>query len=123
MKLALLLFLLTLVPLAQAADSPRLAIVADASMKTEADLLTVELSHQPVVLLERAEIDRVFAEQKLAARGLAEAVQVGKVLRADGVVLLSRITPSQVSTLVCRLVAVETGAVLDSQLAPPEMKD
>ncbi|HEV7405291.1 MAG TPA: hypothetical protein VGO11_20270 [Chthoniobacteraceae bacterium] len=111
--------LLALAPLARPADSPRLAIVADASVKSEADLLTVAISRTPVVLLERAEIERVLAEQKLAARGLAQAVQVGRVLRADGVLVLSKIA----RTPVCRLVAVETGAVLDSQLAPPEMKD
>jgi hypothetical protein len=122
MKYLLLFTLLVLSPLTRAAE-PRLAIVADASLKTETDLLTVELSHQPVVLLERAEIERVFAEQKLAARGLTQAVQVGRLLRADGVLLVSRIVQGPVSTLACRFVAVETGAVLDSQLAPPEMKD
>src|SRR4051812_17982964 len=92
MKLTLLSVLLSLTGLAFAADTPRLAILADASARTEADLLSVELSRQPVQLLERAEIERVLAEQRLALAGLApgELAGLGRLLKADGVIFLGQ---------------------------------
>ncbi|MEA3210512.1 MAG: hypothetical protein QOE70_3569 [Chthoniobacter sp.] len=102
----------------------RLAILAEGEARAVADLLTVRLSAEAeVALVERAEIDRIVAEQKLVARGLAEAVQLGRLLRADGVLVLSQIAQPHGSALACRLVAVETGVILDSQLAPPALKD
>jgi hypothetical protein len=102
----------------------RLAILADGEAQAVADLLTARLSAEPkFALVERAEIDRILAEHKLAAHGLVEAVHLGRLLRADGVLVFSKIAQPRGSALACRLVAVETGVVLDSQLAPPAMKD
>lgn len=101
----------------------RLAILSEPVAQAEAALLTAELSQQPFALVERAEIDRILAEHRLAARGLAEAVQLGRLLRADGVLVFSQIAHPGGKALACRLVAVESGVLLDSQLAPPAMKD
>src|SRR5687767_1984848 len=117
-----LIWLIALLPMAAMAEV-RLAIISEAAVNPAAELLAVELSRQPVVLLERAEIDRVFAEHQLGTRGLAEAVQVGRLLRADGVLVFSQISQSRGNFLACRLVAVATGVVLDSHLAPSETKD
>ena len=69
----------------------RVALVTDsrASPETKAllDLATAELSqNEDVHLLERADVQRVLAEQKLSQTGLAsdrQALALGKILKAD----------------------------------------
>lgn len=116
MKLTLLALLCSLVTLASAAEGPRLAILADPAAAAEADLLTAELSHQPVRLLERVEIERVLAEQKLALSGLAatELPRIGQLLKADGVVFLGKEGKEKQKTLTLRCVAVHPGVVIES---------
>ena len=67
-----LLFLLIwlLAPLVSGADAPHVGIIADPSARDAADLLTAELSRQPVKLLERVEIKRVLEENRLSLTGL-----------------------------------------------------
>lgn len=116
MKLTLLSLLCGFVALASAAEEPRLAILADPAAATEADLLTAGLSQQPVRLLERVEIERVLAEQKLALSGLAstELPRVGQLLKADGVIFLSKEGKEKQKTLALRCVAVHPGVVIES---------
>jgi hypothetical protein len=114
--MALLAAWLGFATLAVAAEAPRLAIVADASSAAEADLLTVELSRQTVQLLERAEINRVLAEQRLSLAGLAagELAGLGRLLKADGVIFLGKDGPADRRTLALRCVAVHPGVVIAS---------
>lgn len=85
-------------PAARPATTPvRLAVLAaDGSDATRslADLLTVHLAQTPgIETIERAEIERVLAEQKLTVEGLVETsarVRLGAVLRAKGLLFLNR---------------------------------
>lgn len=90
----------------------RLAILSEPGAQAEAALLTAELARQPVVLLERAEIERIFAEQKLPSAGLAPAQLpgVGRLLHANGVIFLAK----EKSSLAMRIVAVNPGVVVAS---------
>ncbi|NQU09811.1 hypothetical protein HQ590_03400, partial [bacterium] len=71
-----------------------LAVDAEPGTAALADLLTAGLSGAGgVELVERAEIDKVLAEQKLSAATLAggaQRVAVGKLLRADGLVFVEQ---------------------------------
>lgn len=76
---------------------PRLAVLAVDSAeetKTLADLLTVKMTQgEKIEVVERAELERILTEQKLSAAGLAEGknrVELGRILRADGLVFLKR---------------------------------
>ncbi len=75
----------------------RIAIVAlDASQEVQAavPLLTAWLTtNQTVQLVERADLERILSEQHLSLSGLADPgrqLHVGQLLRADGLVLLSK---------------------------------
>ncbi len=84
-----------LVPLrgVSAAEPPTLAVVeTEEELAPLADLLTAQLSHQGVQLVERKQLDAVLQEQALSAAGLtdrATLVKVGALVRADAFVLLS----------------------------------
>lgn len=123
MKLALLFpCLLVLAPLAGTADAPRVAIVAAPSATAAEELLTVELSRQPVALLERTEIERVLREQRLSLAGftLGQLAQLGVLLDADGLVFLGAETVGGKEVLAARLVAVHPGVIVGAwQAAPP----
>ena len=95
----------------EARAAARLAILSEPGAQREAALLAVELSRQPVILLERAEIDRILDERRLALAGLADAQlpQVGRLLGADGIVFL---TTHPVFAM--RIVAVHPGVIVES---------
>lgn len=95
--------------------SIRLAVLAeDVSLESRAlsDLLTTDLSKAAgVQVVERAEIDRVLAEQKLTAGGLVETasrIQLGRLLKADGLVLIRKDDARQTRVLV-RTVETKSG--------------
>ncbi|NBV24533.1 MAG: hypothetical protein EBS05_21765, partial [Proteobacteria bacterium] len=92
------------------ATMPRLAIVPLAeTLRPLADLLTAELGANPgVVLVERAEIDRVFKEQALNTANVRTA-KLGELLNAQGLILLETNAPPSV-----RLIAVAPGVVLSA---------
>lgn len=111
-------FLLALVWLstraAQAAEMPiKLAIIAEAAdFARVADLLTVELSAQPQVqVLERAQLERIYREQQLAAAN-RDYVKLGQLVGADGLLLLGKIGDGTNGFIGVRLVAVKPGVVL-----------
>ncbi|MEA3207010.1 MAG: hypothetical protein QOE70_67 [Chthoniobacter sp.] len=118
-----LVFLLALAPLAFAADAPRVAIVAEPSATAAAELLTVELSRQPITLLERAEIDRVLSEQRLSVAGFTAGrlPQLGALLGADGLIFLGTEKVGGNEVLAARLVAVHPGVIIGAwqESAPP----
>jgi hypothetical protein len=93
----------------------KLAIVAEEEQaRTYADLLTVEFArHERLQLLERNEIDRVYREQALSAAN-KDYLKLGRVLGADGLLLLSYAKEGTNEFLHTRLLAVKPGAIIDS---------
>lgn len=89
-------------------------------------MLTVSLSPAAgVTLLERAEIERVWREQSVAAAGRGSLVKLGELLGADGVLLVEtqfRANPTNSAAghtnLSVRLVAVKTGVTLGHLAVP-----
>ena len=102
----------------------RLALVSEGPEAAPAlDLLTVSLSKQSAVaLLERAEVDRVYREQALAA-GAGDYVKLGEVLGADGLLVLSSAKEAQAGEVSLRLVAVRPGVIVSSMRSPWPVED
>ncbi|MEJ2648449.1 MAG: CsgG/HfaB family protein, partial [Sedimentisphaerales bacterium] len=83
---------------ADSADTATIAIIADKASNLDrsplVSLLEAQLSQtQSVKLLERAAIDKVLEEQRLNAAGLLDrstTIKIGKLLRADVFIILSR---------------------------------
>lgn len=96
------------------APSVRLAVVPESEdLRTAADLLTVALStNEQVVLVERAEMDKVLLEQALAAGQGRNLVRLGELLRADGLLVLQRPEAEDRPELFATLIAVKPGVVL-----------
>jgi Ca2+-binding EF-hand superfamily protein len=79
---------------------------------TAVDVLTAELSsHKDLQLLERSEIDKVYREQGLAA-GSRDDLKLGRILGADGLLLLETTQSGTNQYLNVRLIAVKPGVVL-----------
>jgi TolB-like protein len=91
----------------------RLAIVPETTgAGTVADVLTAEFSkNSQVHLLERAEIERVYHEQELSAAN-RDDLKLGRLLGADGLLLLGTSTAGPEQSLNVRLIAVKPGVVL-----------
>jgi len=76
------------------------------------DLLTAELSKKDSLqLLERAEMERVYREQALAA-GNKDYLKLGQVLGADGLLLFRPLKEGTNQYLQARLIAVKPGAIV-----------
>ncbi len=114
-----------------------MAVIAEAESAAKfADLMTAQLSsNDKVQLLERDQIQKVVHEQALSA-GMNDAVKMGRILGADGLLLLNAVSntvvPKDTNTLTrpfivtARLIAVKPGVLLASDsfpLAPSEMVD
>ena len=95
---------------AQAADT-RLGLVTLGGKTDDlADLLTAELSKLPgVELVERRELRRIMEEQGLSSMTSANAVKLGKLARADALLLMD---PGATNVVQIRLVSPVAGAVL-----------
>lgn len=91
----------------------KLALVAETGEAGPAlDVLTASLSgNGNVQLLERSEIDRVYREQGMS-KGNRDDIKAGRILGADGLLLLDVLRTRQATNLVVRLVAVKPGVVL-----------
>ncbi len=122
---------MVLLVLAAAVTSPaetnasvRLALVSETSeAMTAADVLTAQLSrNDQIQLLERDQIEKVYREQ-----GMSEAnrddLKVGRILGADGLLLLNVVRTPQTTNLTARLVAVKPGVVLTDGSFPWPLKD
>lgn len=111
-----IVIMLAIATIASANDtSVRLVVIAEdvsAESRALADLLTADLARAAgIEMVERSEIDRVLAEQKLTAVGLAETasrVQLGRLLKADGLVLTQKDIARQTRILV-RMVEAKNG--------------
>jgi hypothetical protein len=109
--LALLLFTYAVC----AGEPPVVAVVGDPALRNEAALLTAALgSDSSLKLVEREQMDKILAEQKLAAGGMthADSVRLGKLLRANGVLVLQKAVLNGKPQVALRLVAVEPGVVV-----------
>jgi hypothetical protein len=95
---------------AASAEPIRLAVVAtDRTLDPAADVLTVALSKDArVTLLERGDINRILGEQQLSA-STGECVSLGRLLHADGVIVLRRAQVQQQQLIVADLVSVGLG--------------
>lgn len=122
-NMLLVLFLLC----GMAANAAKLAVISDKGMENYADLLTAELSKQKdLFVIERAEINRVLKEQEISSTSSAEDyLKLGKLLNADGLVIIKKLEFQKKEFLASRLVAVNQGVVLSSfsNPCPPEKND
>ena len=102
----------------------RLAILAGEGERAPAAetivLLEVAASQQPgMVLVERAEIDKILKEQELTVSGLvdrATAVKVGKLLAADLFLFVEKIPGTDPTTYQARVIEARTGVALAAEL-------
>lgn len=102
----------------------RLAIVPETTgTEAVADMLTAEFSQNDQVhLLERAEIERVYREQGLSAVN-RDDLKLGRLLGADGVLVVGISPEGAAKFLTVRLVAVRPGVVLVSERFSWPMED
>lgn len=104
---------------AEAQSNPaaaRLAIVAeDPASRDASDVLTAELSKRAdLQMLERAEIEKVYREQGLSAAN-TDCLKLGRIMGADGLLVLALAGEKGRQFLELRLVAVKPGVSLASE--------
>jgi hypothetical protein len=117
----LILFVVSVAALQAQSNSapPRLAILAiDPVLGDANDVLTAAFSkRQGVVLLERAQIQKVYREQQLSAAN-QDLIKLGQVLGADGLAILQTVTEGTNQFLQSRLIAAKLGVVLAELRSP-----
>ncbi|MDR3458258.1 MAG: hypothetical protein P4N60_12485 [Verrucomicrobiae bacterium] len=97
----------TAVQLAIISKSPETAAAAD--------LLTAEFSkNERVHLVERAEIEKVIHEQQLSLNNL-DRLKLGRLLGADGLIVLQSVAEGPNTFLNAQLVAVKPGVILTDE--------
>ena len=103
----------------------RLAILADEPNAAAADLLTAQLASSPALqLVERGELDRVLAEQKLTRDLGAEAgARLAGLLGADALLLVSTREAASGRVVETRVVNVNRGLILASFFRPAPLAD
>ena len=116
MKIVLFVFAILISALllpAQTHGTVRLALIAETGEAAAAsDVLTAQLSgNLRLHLLERNEIEKVYREQMLSA-GNKDYLKLGRILGADGLMLLDVVRTKQATNLMARLIAVKPGVVL-----------
>jgi TolB-like protein len=109
---------------AQTNDIARLAIVAETSDTAPvAEMLTVELSHyKSLQLLERDEVEKIYREQALSADN-QDYLKLGRMLGADGLLLLAASQSGTNQFLNLRLIAVKPGVVLVAEKFPSPIRN
>ncbi|MGB8355732.1 MAG: hypothetical protein WCD79_17665, partial [Chthoniobacteraceae bacterium] len=103
-----------------AATPVRIAIIADEASQPAVDLLTAKLSgDKGLVLLERAEIDKVMQEHQLSKQGdLEHQLDLSKLLKAQGLMIIEIARQNDFSVVRLRFVAVDPGVVILDMLLP-----
>lgn len=117
MKTRFTLFLIVFgLSVAAVSAQPRLAIISEnPSLAAAADVLTTQFTNQSqLTLLERDQIQKVYREQALSA-GNTDYLKLGRILGADGLLLLRASSEGTNEFLSARLVAVKPGVVLVSE--------
>jgi len=102
----------------------RLAIIAeDPALSPASDLLTAKLStSDQLALVERAQLEKVYREQALAADS-RDYLKLGQILGADGLLILRVTTETEPQLLNVRLVAVHAGVALAQHDYPWPLDD
>jgi len=102
----------------------RLAVVSGTGeAMTAADVLTAQLSgNDKIQLLERDQIEKVYREQGISAAN-RDDLKLGRILGADGLLLLNVVRTPQVTNLAARLIAIKPGVVLTDGSFPWPLKD
>lgn len=91
----------------------RLALIAETGEASPAaDILTAKFSSdERIQLLERDEIEKVYREQNLSAAN-QDMLKLGRILGADGLLLLDLAQTPEGTKLTARLIAVKPGVIL-----------
>ena len=103
------------------AEPAKIAIIGDTEKyQKEVDLLTVQLSQdENIHLLERSDWDYLLREHEISQSNIAQkSIQFGRLLGADGLIILSEETIKDKKYLTSKLLAVKTGIILDSLVSP-----
>lgn len=96
----------------QVTAPPVLAIVAEPNVQALADLLVVELSRLPDCrLVDRSRLDLV-AREKFLAGGLDGYIECGRILGADGLIVLSQTGKDSDRLTLSRCIAVNPGVIM-----------
>ena len=108
-----------------AEQKPRLGIVGGEDAAGLTDLLAVELSRSTdVILVERGEIQKVLRELSLSAeRSASDYLKLGRLLKADGLLILEPVEIEGKKAVSARLVAVNPGVVLGIAHSPLPVPD
>jgi hypothetical protein len=118
-----LLFLLAAVCASAASAPAKIAVLSSGpSSAPFSDLLTLELSKLAnVTVLERDQIEQIMAEQSLGPLRNQDAIRIGRLLNAEGMVLLEgRVAREEQELLSARLLAVRPGVTIsEHQFAMP----
>ncbi len=103
-------------PATTTASPSRLAVISSADTADLAALVTTELSNNPdIILVDRDALSKVGDELKIQTMAGSDASALGKLLNADGLLILEK----QGDTIHARLTAVGLGySVFDLQIAP-----
>ena len=98
---------------AQSNAPVKLALISETDeAMPAADLLTAKLSgDDKIQLLERDQIEKVYQEQSLSAAN-KDYLKLGRILGADGLLLLNITRTPQTTKLTTRLIAVKPGVIL-----------
>ncbi|HVU09531.1 MAG TPA: hypothetical protein VHG89_13440 [Verrucomicrobiae bacterium] len=101
---------------AQTNEPVKLALISETDGASAAsDLLTAQLSSDSEIhLLERDQIDRIYGEQGLSAAN-KDYLKMGRLLGADGLLLMQKINEGTNYFLNVRLIAVKPGVVLTAE--------
>jgi EF hand len=109
---------------AQSNAPVQLALIAETDEASAAsDILTAQLSgNQKIHLLERDEIGKIYHEQGMSAAN-RDDLKLGRILGADGLLLLDVVRTPQATNLTARLIAVKPGVILTDGSFPWPLKD
>jgi len=93
-KIAFAVLLILVAGSSEAAEQTTLAILTGTKeLRAHADVLTAAFSGVAgVTLLERDQIDKVLREQELSLAQVHDAVKIGRLINAKGILLLERET-------------------------------
>ena len=100
----------------------RMAVLADESNRAAADLLLAKLAGVTTLeIVERADMEKILGEQKLArdfSGDAAAAVKIGALLRADALLFVRTQQVGETRLVETRFVRVNPGLVLDTAYRP-----
>ncbi len=125
-KICISLFFLFASFIAFAGDNPvKIAIIGETDkFQPEIDALTIELSKKHnLIILERSDIDKILEEQSIILSDISKSsIRIGKLLGADGIILIKGFESGGNKYVGARLVAVRPGAIVDACVIPTNTK-